>query len=309
MAKFSEETKAEIERVAKARGIEPAALLAVCTVESGGRAFAVVDNRREPLIRFEGHYFDRLLSGVGRSKARLRGLSSPRAGAVKNPRSQAGRWALLHRARAIDDAAALQSCSWGIGQVMGAHWRALGYSSPQALVREARAGVSGQVMLMVRFIEKNGLLPLLHSHNWAAFARRYNGPAYKKNRYDEKLAAAYARYRHPTKHGEVRVVNGDLRRGMRGASVKDLQRHLLAAGYPLKVDGVFGPETEAVTKRFQCDRALHVDGIFGPRTQKELRLALARKGRESGWISVLMHCLSHIPALVGALSQLRRWTR
>ncbi|MEO1748724.1 MAG: N-acetylmuramidase domain-containing protein, partial [Pseudomonadota bacterium] len=139
MAYFSKETKAEIEKVAKARGIEPAALLAVCEVESAGRAFAIVDGRREPLIRFEGHYFDRLLPDTARSKARSLGLASPRAGAVKNPRSQSGRWALLNRARSIDDDAALQSCSWGIGQVMGSHWKALGVSSPQALVREARS--------------------------------------------------------------------------------------------------------------------------------------------------------------------------
>ena len=35
------------------------------------------------------------------------------------------------------------------------------------------------------------MLPALQNKNWAEFARRYNGPAYAQNRYDEKLAEAY----------------------------------------------------------------------------------------------------------------------
>ncbi|MEO1702766.1 MAG: N-acetylmuramidase domain-containing protein [Pseudomonadota bacterium] len=306
MARFSNETKDEIVQVAQARGIEPAALLAVCEVESGGRAFAIVEHRREPLIRFEGHYFDRLLSGVAREKARTLGLASPRAGAVKNPRSQAGRWALLDRARSIDDAAALQSCSWGIGQVMGAHWKTLGFSSPQALVREARSGVSGQVTLMVRFVERNELLPFLKNRDWAGFARRYNGPAYRKNRYDEKMAAAYARYRVPD-GGAVPVPSQSiLRRGMRGAEVKDWQRQLLAVGYPLSCDGVFGPKTEVAVKRFQRANAISVDGIVGPETRKAMSLRLTSPEKSAGWISSVVQGLLELLPLLRLNERLRR---
>ena len=35
---------------------------------------------------------------------------------------------------------------------------------------------------------------LLKAKDWANFARGYNGPAYAKNRYDVKLAAAYAKF-------------------------------------------------------------------------------------------------------------------
>ena len=51
---FSDETRSEIERVAERIGVEPAALLAIAEVESGGKAFAIVGGRPEPLIRFEG---------------------------------------------------------------------------------------------------------------------------------------------------------------------------------------------------------------------------------------------------------------
>lgn len=192
---FSTEIIAEITSAAKALGIEPAALLAVAEVESGGKAFALVDGRREPLIRFEGHYFDRRLSGEKLRRARAQGLAAPAAGAIANPPTQEARWRLLARAAAIDHRAAHESVSWGIAQVMGAHWQWLGYADIDALVTEARSGVAGQVRLMMRYIEKSGLSAALRRHDWESFARGYNGPAYKRGAYDTKMARAYETYR------------------------------------------------------------------------------------------------------------------
>ena len=59
---FSKETIREISAVANTLDIEPAALLAIAEVESAGKAYALVKGRKEPMIRFEGHYFDRRLS-------------------------------------------------------------------------------------------------------------------------------------------------------------------------------------------------------------------------------------------------------
>ncbi|WP_244597759.1 N-acetylmuramidase domain-containing protein [Roseitalea porphyridii] len=287
MPVFSEETLTIIEQTAKAHGIEPAALKAVAEVESGGRAFAMIGGRREPLIRFEGHYFDRLVADERRAEARRAGLASPKAGAVANPRRQADRWRLLERAAKIDRDAALQSVSWGIGQVMGAHWKRLGYASPEALAREARSGVEGQLRLMLRFIGVNRLTPLLHARDWAGFARRYNGPAYARNRYDVRLAAAHAR------HGGVRAspvraawtrAPGVLGRGDKGDRVRDLQRMLTTAGYPLRTDGAFGPRTDAALRAFQRRHGLVVDGLYGPRSAAALRRALPGAGRERGGV-------------------------
>ena len=113
--------KAAIARAAAEFGIEPAALAAIAELESGLRTFATFEGRAEPLIRFEGHYFDRRLSGTDRERARAAGLASPTAGAIANPRGQAARWRLLDRAAAINRKAAWESTSWGLGQVMGAH--------------------------------------------------------------------------------------------------------------------------------------------------------------------------------------------
>ena len=80
---FMQDVIEEISAAAAAIGLDPAALLAVAEVESAGQAFATVDGRREPLIRFEGHYFDRRLSGDALARARALGLSSPAAAGTR----------------------------------------------------------------------------------------------------------------------------------------------------------------------------------------------------------------------------------
>lgn len=191
---FSKEVITEITAVAADMDLEPAALLAIAEVESAGKPFAVVGGRHEPLIRFEGHYFDRRLSPDNRKAARAAGLSSPTAGRIANPATQAARWSLVARAAAIDRKAAHESVSWGLGQVMGAHWAWLGYADVAALVAEARSGSGGQARLMARYIDKAGLAAAIRRRDWAAFGRGYNGPAFARNGYDRKIAAAYKRY-------------------------------------------------------------------------------------------------------------------
>ena len=197
---FDTETFAAVISMANNADIEPAALLAVAEVESGGRALFPVADKKEPAIRFEGHYFDRRLSGRIREQARQVGLASPEAGRVRNPKMQRERWLLLERAMSIHRQAALESTSWGLGQVMGAHWEWLGYSSIDELVADVRGSVSGQVMLMLKFIEKAGLKPTLQAKDWRDFARRYNGPAFSRNQYDSRMAAAYERWSRSLSH-------------------------------------------------------------------------------------------------------------
>lgn len=192
MIKFDADVHKAAALAAQKYQVPVAALLAVIQVESGGKIYASVAGRNEPLIRFEGHYFYKRVADLARDEAVRKGLANPKAGAVKNPNGQAARWALIDRAAKIDKQAAYESTSWGIGQVMGAHWKWLGYSSVLDLVNTARRGVDGQIELMVRYIDKAELLPALRSRRWAAFARGYNGPAYKKQGYHTKLAEAYS---------------------------------------------------------------------------------------------------------------------
>lgn len=271
---FSRQTAAEIEKAAKEFGLEPAALLAIAEIESAGQVFAKVDGRNEPLIRFEGHYFDRRLAGDQQERARAAGLASPNAGDIANPRGQAARWQLLGQAAAIDHRAAYESTSWGLGQVMGAHWQWLGFADVDALVTEARSGAAGQARLMARYLDKAGLADALNGHDWEAVGHGYNGPGFRKNNYHVKLAEAYRRQIEGPAPGDL-----TMNVGSRGELVTELQEALVALGYPVDTDGIFGPGTGAAVKKFQADHGLAADGIAGELTQAAIRKAL---GGESG---------------------------
>ena len=191
---FTASVIARIVETAKRINVPPAALLAVAEVESGGRALWDVEGKKLPAIRFEGHYFHRRLKGKALEAAVQAGLAHPRAGRVKNPRTFAARYGMLDRAVQIHRRAALESISMGLGQVMGAHWKSLGYASVDDMWAKAKSGVDGQVAIMAEFIKENHLDDELRALNWKAFARAYNGPGYRSNAYDTKMATAYTRW-------------------------------------------------------------------------------------------------------------------
>lgn len=264
MPRINAEHRAIIAEAARRNAIPPAALWAVIDIESAGNIGTIINDTLHPTIRFEGHYFDRRLKDGARAQARAQGLASPNAGAVKNPRSQKDRYALLVRAKAINEAAAIESTSWGVGQVMGSHWRMLGYESAAAFAEHMQAGFAGQVEAMVRFIVANKLDKALRARDWQAFARGYNGAGFAKNKYDVKLARAYAI------HTRANVGTGILKQGAFGTAVRDLQEKLGKAGYDIVIDGVFGRQTANALKAFQKRHSLVIDGVYGPATAKAL---------------------------------------
>ena len=79
-------------------------------------------------------------------------------------------------------------------------------------------------------------------------------------------------------YSDGRPDDGLLRRGDRGAEVSAWQRDLNEAlGMGLVVDGVFGPATEAATRRFQREQGLEVDGVVGPASRAQMRKVLAAR--------------------------------
>lgn len=62
-----------------------------------------------------------------------------------------------------------------------------------------------------------------------------------------------------------------LGRGDEGPDVRAWQEALVAAGESIAVDGDFGPETDAATRRFQARASLTVDGLVGPLTRAAMR--------------------------------------
>lgn len=64
-----------------------------------------------------------------------------------------------------------------------------------------------------------------------------------------------------------------LKQGMKGNTVKALQRMLYAMGYSLgvkPVDGSFGPKTVTAVKKYQAANKLTADGVVGEKTWKTL---------------------------------------
>jgi Putative peptidoglycan binding domain len=71
-------------------------------------------------------------------------------------------------------------------------------------------------------------------------------------------------------HGQPAAGEKVLRLGDRGDEVKKLQARLVEHGYPVAMDGVFGPKTGRALVAFQKFKGLRPDGIAGPRTWSAL---------------------------------------
>lgn len=190
--------EADILAAAERLDVPVAAIKAVNAVETVGHGF-LPDGR--PVILYERHVaFSRLEKLIGSESALIMADTTP---AIINPKrgGYAGReteWARLASARQIitarigENTIAEESCSWGQFQVMGYHWKTLGYESFQQFSAAMHQSEAGQLDAFVRFIEEDpALAKAIRSRKWAEFARLYNGPAYKENLYDTKLARAY----------------------------------------------------------------------------------------------------------------------
>lgn len=189
-------TNEQIKDLANKHGIEYAGLKAVVEVEASGKGF-IGD---VPKILYEPHIMYRLLTKKNYITIRNNlmkahpNLCYPRWGTYKY-----GAESIQHKrleiASQFNRDTALESCSWGLGQVMGFHWKSLGYESLQAFINDMYESEAKQLEAMIRFIKVNGLLLALKNKDWVKFARGYNGSGYAKNKYHIKLANAYAKYK------------------------------------------------------------------------------------------------------------------
>lgn len=177
----------QITESAKKYGVDPRAVYAISKVESSGSGFG--PDGKFPTILFEGHHFSRLTGGAyDRTNPNISYPSWTKQFYSKDQMGERGR---LEAAVALNRIAALQSASYGLFQIMGFNFAACGCKDVQDFVNKMCQSEQSQLELFLRFIQSQGLIPLLKAKNWAAFARGYNGPEYKKNSYDVKLAKAF----------------------------------------------------------------------------------------------------------------------
>ena len=137
---------------------------------------------------FERHIFHRMLKQKGITCDDT-SICSTRTGGYLGGSKEHDR---LEKAVKIDREAALQSASWGMFQVMAFNWKLCGYTSLQDFINAAYRSEADHLNMFVGFIKANRtLLEAVRNKNWDIAARIYNGPGYKKNAYDVKLARAY----------------------------------------------------------------------------------------------------------------------
>lgn len=186
-------TEADIQHAAQALGCDTGALHAILEVEAPRGGF-LPDGR--VTILFERHIFYRQLREADIDALTL----AQRQPTICNtaPGGYVGGAAEYQRlalAKAINVDCALASASWGRMQVMGFHWKTLGYPSVAAFVENMATGEAEQLRAGVKLIAANEAMhAALVAHDWPAFAQAYNGPAYAGHGYDLRLAAAYRRY-------------------------------------------------------------------------------------------------------------------
>lgn len=187
-------SQADIVNAAALLNVDIATIYAVKAVESRGNGF-LSDGR--PVILYERHVMRRRLKANGMSgyqitdfMQRYPNLVSTQTGGYQGGTTEHYR---LDLAMTLHLSSALESCSWGLFQIMGYHWDRLGYANINDFVRAMEQSEGNQLAAFVQFIlTDNRLHTALKAQDWAAFAKGYNGPGYKKNRYDSKLAEAYA---------------------------------------------------------------------------------------------------------------------
>lgn len=211
---------------------EPEVLKAISKVESGGRsAFWQLNGGtggHVPAILYERHYFSRLTKGVydddhpdvswptGYQARKQLGKENKRMHDGKVGKGDvyadyATSYLRLIQAYRLDPIAALQSCSWGKFQIMGANFALCDIPNVEKFVDRMCTSDAEQIGLLAGFIQhkprawknpKNkaagkeiSLLDAVKTKNWRAIAFNYNGPAYETYQYHTKLEQAYAHYK------------------------------------------------------------------------------------------------------------------
>lgn len=185
-------------KAAQLLGVEEAAVKAIASVESQGEGF-ITDKagNKIPKILFERHVMFKRLRDFTPIKsadmaAKYPDIVNPTPGGYKGGLAEHER---LDRAVKIDRITALESASWGAYQVLGLHWKVLGYASVQAFVNDAYTE-DGQLNIFIKFIQADKrLVKALKEKDWTTFARIYNGPNYAQNSYDKKMKEAYEKFR------------------------------------------------------------------------------------------------------------------
>lgn len=240
--------------------VDPSVVRAVAEVEARGSGY--IKGTNLPCILFEGHHFSKYTDR--RFDSEVPHLSYRKWTKVhyKGGRGEYDR--LVEAINVNDDNPdpALLSTSWGMFQIMGFNHELAGFMDVRDFVNAMADNEAEHLMAFVNFIIGTGLADELRSKDWARFARGYNGPAYAQNKYDVKMAAAFARKLKEQEEqlagGEISPERGDavlLQATLNAALGEDLSEKLV-------VDGWVGPKTFSAIRKFQKNNGMEPTGLI-----------------------------------------------
>jgi hypothetical protein len=233
-------------------GVRAVEIWTVLAVETSGCGY--MPDRR-PEILYERHIFHRLTKG----KYDDGDISAPTVGGYGE--SEANQYDRLALAIAKNRAAALQSCSWGIGQIMGDNYALAGFSDVEPMVAAMSESEDHQLAAMGNFLVGSRLDIPLQAHDWASFARGYNGPNYGIHGYDVRLNAEFQKYS---------------AEGLPDLNVRAAQLYLTYLRFhPGPVDGIAGKRTCSALVDFQTQHRLTKTPVIDPETVAQLSSVLA----------------------------------
>jgi len=173
--------KQELSELSESFGIPVPSIQAIIEVESAGEGFDKVTGKIK--IQFEPSWFKRLSKLFG-------GLWS-----INKVDVQSKEWLAFNDAFSKNPDKAMESTSWGSMQVMGFHWKRLGFNSVGELVNFAKESERNQVWLGLKFLQTDKVIyQAILKKDWKTVAYRYNGANYKINNYDSKLDRAEMKY-------------------------------------------------------------------------------------------------------------------
>jgi len=226
-------------------GIDAATVWAILNVESGKAGY--LPDRR-PQILFERAIFHHRTNGA--YDVSNPGISAPTWGGYSGGAAEYGR---LGQAYALNPDAALQSASWGLGQIMGFNFSPAGFDNAEDFVQAACASEASQLQQFVSFLQQTGVAAPLQARNWVTVASKYNGPG-QVGAYSQNLAASYAKLQAPGALPDLDVRAAQL-----------YLRFLSAANgvpgwSPAAIDGIWGPNTQGALNAFQTAQGIAATG-------------------------------------------------
>lgn len=171
-------TKQEYQELSEEFGIPAVNIKKIVAVESGGLGFSKETGKI--IIQFEPSWFKRKAPYTPSGKWSLNKVDK-----------QTEEWKAFNDAFSKNPNAAMESTSVGLMQVMGFHYKLLGFKTIGEMWDYAKTSEVNQLRLGLRFIKTNKkMYNAIITGDWDTFAYFYNGEQYKKFDYANRLRLA-----------------------------------------------------------------------------------------------------------------------